>query len=96
MSLYESLTSSECLTLSTQVYTISLLLLCLTWSPFYLAGMVQVATQHLATSLTLSPLVNTLATLYAPLAALLHGYRRAVGQLKYFQSNIFNRNQLKL
>ena len=33
-------------------------------------------TDQLSTSLTLSPLVTALATLYAPLSALLHGYRQ--------------------
>ena len=70
-----------------KVFTISLLLLALTWSPFYILSMVQVMTDHLSTSLSLSPLVNSLATLYAPLAAILHGYRQAaVSILKYFQS----------
>ena len=77
-----------------KVYTISLLLLTLTWAPFYIMSQVQVMRDHLATSLSLHPLVTTLATLYAPLAAILHGYRRAaVSILKYFQSdrNIFER-----
>jgi len=58
-----------------KVFTISLLLLTVTWSPFYILSMVQVMSDHLPTSLSLSPLVNSLATLYAPLAAILHGYR---------------------
>ena len=71
------------------MYTISLLLLVITWSPFYIMSMVQVVTSDLSTSLSLSPLVTSLATLYAPLAALLHGYRQpAVSTLKYFQSDV--------
>ena len=72
-----------------KVYTISLLLLVITWSPFYIMSMVQLVTSDLSTSLSLSPLVTSLATLYAPLAALLHGYRQpAVSTLKYFQSDV--------
>ena len=41
-------------------------------------------TDQLSTSLTLSPLVTALATLYAPLSALLHGYRQLENR-KYWQ-----------
>ena len=72
-----------------KVFTISLLLLIVTWSPFYILSMVQVMTDHLPTSLSLSPLVNSLATLYAPLAAILHGYRWAAVSISQV-SNIFS------
>ena len=58
-----------------KVYTVSLLLLLITWSPFYILTMVSVLTLHISTSLSLSSVVSSLATLYAPLSALLHGYR---------------------
>jgi len=54
-----------------RVYTISLLLLLLTWTPFYTAHCVQV----LGHAPLISPVVTVSATLYAPLSALLHGYR---------------------
>jgi len=58
---------------SAKVYTVSLLLLLITWSPFYILTMV--LTLHLSTSLGPSSVVSSLATLYAPLSALLHGSR---------------------
>ena len=57
------------------MYTISLLLLLITWTPFYLSYMITVFSSHLASVTNMSPVITSLATLYAPLSALLHGYR---------------------
>ena len=58
-----------------QVYTISLLLLMLTWTPFYIGHVVLVLSSTNYFTILLSPLIISAATLYAPLSAVLHGYR---------------------
>ena len=74
------------------MYTISLLLLLVTWSPFYLCYIFNVVTTKYASVINISPLITAAATLYAPLSALLHGYRntkvrRELCQMFSFQCN---------
>ena len=53
----------------------SLLLLMLTWTPFYVGHMVTLVRDTVSSTILLSPIITAAATLYAPLSALLHGYR---------------------
>ena len=58
-----------------KVYTVSLLLLLVTWTPFYISHMIQIITTDDNFTIHLSPIITIAATIYAPLSAILHGYR---------------------
>ena len=58
-----------------KVYTVSLLLLLVTWTPFYISHMIQIITTDDNFTIHLSPIIKIAATIYAPLSAILHGYR---------------------
>ena len=47
----------------------------LTWTPFYVGHMVSLVRSTISSTILLSPIITAAATLYAPLSALLHGYR---------------------